>query len=84
MVFKEKQKKSDWLHRKTQRTVNFLRDAQLSELARHTPNYLVKHFDSQHNWLLSEFIQTSPLQFIDEISSEITGQEFMVPGRANR
>lgn len=56
----------------------------LSELARYTPNYLVKHFDSQHNWLLSEFIQTAPLQFIDEISSEITGQEFMVPGRANR
>lgn len=56
----------------------------LSELARYTPDYLAKHFDSQHNWLLSEFIQTAPAQFIDEISSEITGQEFMVPGRAAR
>lgn len=56
----------------------------LSELARYTPDYLSKHFDSQHNWLLSEFIQVAPSQFIDEISSEITGQEFMTPGRAIR
>jgi hypothetical protein len=56
----------------------------LSELARYTPDRLAKHFESQHNWLLSEFIETAPIQFIDEISSEITGQEFMVPGRASR
>ncbi|MEQ6435452.1 YaaC family protein [Comamonas sp. w2-DMI] len=56
----------------------------LSELARYKPEYLAKHFDSQHNWLLSEFIQTAPSQFLDEISAEITGQEFMVPGRAMR
>jgi hypothetical protein len=56
----------------------------LSELARYTPEYLAKHFESQHNWLLSEFIQVAPAQFIDEISSEITGHEFMVPGRATR
>ncbi|GAA0492841.1 YaaC family protein [Tatumella punctata] len=56
----------------------------LSELARYNPDYLSKHFDSRHNWLLSEFIQTAPTQFIDEISSEITGQEFMTPGRAAR
>lgn len=56
----------------------------LSELARYTPDYLAKHFESGHNWLLSEFIQTAPLQFIDEISSEITGQEFILPGRASR
>lgn len=56
----------------------------LSELARYNPDYLAKHFVSQHNWLLSEFIQIAPTQFIDEISSEITGQEFMTPGRAAR
>ncbi len=53
----------------------------LSELARYQPTILVKHFNSRHNWLLSEFIATAPVQFIDEISSEITGHEFMVPGR---
>ena len=36
---------------------------------------LAKHLDSQHNWLLTEFIETSIVQFIDQISSEITGQE---------
>ncbi len=56
----------------------------LSELARYSPEYLSRHFDSQHNWLLSEFIQVAPSQFIDEISAEITGQEFMIPGRAAR
>ena len=53
----------------------------LSELARYQPTVLQKHFASGHNWLLSEFIATAPHQFIDGISSEITGQEFMVPGR---
>ncbi|WP_075123052.1 YaaC family protein [Burkholderia paludis] len=56
----------------------------LSELARYTPDKLAKHLESQHNWLLSEFVEISPSQFIDEISSEITGQEFMIPGRATR
>jgi len=42
---------------------------------------LRKHLETQHNWLLSEFIATACTQFIDEISSEITGQEFMTPGR---
>ena len=54
----------------------------LSELARYTPDKLSKHFDCQHNWLLSEFISSAPSQFIDEISSELTGHEFMLPGRA--
>ncbi len=53
----------------------------LSELARYEPMFLARHFACQHNWLLSEFINTGRYQFIDEISSEITGQEFMIPGR---
>jgi len=52
----------------------------LSELARYSPNILARHFDSNYNWLLSEFILNSLNQFIDEISSEITGHEFMMPG----
>jgi hypothetical protein len=33
----------------------------------------------QKNWLLSEFIQMSPPQFIDEIAAELTGYQFMMP-----
>jgi len=33
----------------------------------------------QKNWLLTEFIQMVPSQFIDEISSEITGYQVMIP-----
>jgi hypothetical protein len=51
----------------------------LSELARYSPQLLHNHFENKHNWLLSEFIQLAPMQFIDEISSEITGEEFLPP-----
>lgn len=53
----------------------------LSELSRYSPDKLAKHFDCQHNWLLSEFIASAPNQFIDSISSEITGHEFFAPER---
>jgi hypothetical protein len=53
----------------------------LSELSRYSPDKLAKHFECQHNWLLSEFISAAPNQFIDSISSEITGHEFALPER---
>lgn len=53
----------------------------LSELSRYSPDKLAKHFECQHNWLLSEFISAAPSQFIDSISSEITGHEFAFPER---
>jgi hypothetical protein len=56
----------------------------LSELARYTPDLLARHLDSQHNWLLSEFINLSLPQFIDEIAAELTGHEFMPPGYSAR
>lgn len=57
----------------------------LSELSRYEPITLMRYLESQQNWLLSEFIEAAPIQFVDEIASEITGQEFMVPGiRATR
>ncbi|WP_421153559.1 YaaC family protein [Aeromonas dhakensis] len=62
-------------------TLTFAAMHRLSELARYTPDKLAKHFDCQHNWLLSEFITSASNQFIDEISSELTGHEFMLPGR---
>lgn len=62
-------------------SITFAAMHRLSELARYDPMRLARHFDCQHNWLLSEFIATARTQFIDEISAEITGQEFMIPGR---
>ena len=62
-------------------TIMFSAMHKLSELARYTPDKLSKHFDCQHNWLLSEFITTAPIQFIDELSSELTGHDFMLPRR---
>ena len=54
----------------------------LSELTRYEPEKLAKHFDCNQNWLLSEFIKLALPQFIDEISSEITGLEFKIPNTA--
>ena len=62
-------------------TLTYAAMHRLSELARYNPMLLDKHLNSQHNWLLSEFIVTARVQFINEISSEITGQEFTIPGR---
>ena len=54
----------------------------LSELSRYTPEKLSKHFDCKHNWLLNDFLKYAPIQFIDEISSELTGLEFKKPKQA--
>lgn len=62
-------------------TLTFAAMHRLSEMARYNPTSLARHFESQHNWLLSEFIDIALYQFIDGVSSEITGNEFMIPGR---
>jgi hypothetical protein len=51
----------------------------LSEICRYKPIELAAFLSGQKNWLLSEFIQMAPNQFIDEIASEITGYLFMTP-----
>jgi len=51
----------------------------LSELSRYDPISLAKHFNVNHNWLLSEFIRASPAQFVYGMASEITGLEFIRP-----
>ncbi len=56
----------------------------LSELSRYNPLALKKHFDSKHNFLLNEFIDLAPRQFIDEIATEMTGKEFMIPGTRSK
>lgn len=65
-------------------TIAFAAMHRLSELSRYNPDCLSRHLECQHNWLLAEFIDSAPLQFIDEISSEMTGLEFMQPGRSSR
>lgn len=52
----------------------------LSELARYDPKGLSRHLSGKENWLLNEFVSLAPSQFIDEISSEITGLDFRIPG----
>tara|TARA_R110001606_G_scaffold394467_1_gene565405 strand:- start:6567 stop:7145 length:579 start_codon:yes stop_codon:yes gene_type:complete len=64
-------------------TLIFAAMHKLSELARYSPERLAKHFEGRYNWLLSEFISIAPLQFIDELSCELTGYEFMPPGRVS-
>lgn len=52
----------------------------LSELSRYNPQILSKHLTKDSSWLISEFINKSIYQFIDQISSEITGSNFRVTG----
>lgn len=52
----------------------------LSELSRYNPQTLSKHLTKDASWLISEFINKSMYQFIDHISSEITGSNFRVTG----
>ena len=58
----------------------FLAMHRLSELTRYDPEKLQNHFECQHNWLLTEFINQATENFIDQIASDITGHELMVPG----
>jgi len=51
----------------------------LSELSRYDPQRLARHLQLQHNWLLAEFLDCAPAQFIHGIAAEITGDEFLVP-----
>lgn len=62
-------------------TIAFAAMHKLSELARYSPDVLGRHFEGRYNWLVSEFIGVAPTQFIDAISSEMTGYDFMPPGR---
>jgi hypothetical protein len=65
-------------------TLTFMALHRISEIARYNPKSLEKHFNSQHNWLLSQFLERALMQFIDECSAEITGYDFMLPGYTSR
>jgi hypothetical protein len=51
----------------------------LSEICRYHPLKLASLLEGDQNWLLTEFINMSPAQFLDEMCSEITGHQFLVP-----
>jgi hypothetical protein len=51
----------------------------LSEMCRYRPLKLVKFVNGRENWLLSEFVQSAPRQFLDGIASELTGYQFLMP-----
>jgi hypothetical protein len=70
---------SDYIGRSSL-TLTFAAMHRLSELSRYDPLSLRKHLERKHNWLLSEFISIATKQFIDEIASEMTGSDFLVPG----
>lgn len=61
-------------------TLTFGAMHRLSEMSRYDPLLLVEHLDRHHNWLLTEFVKIASRQIIDELASEITGREFMIPG----
>jgi hypothetical protein len=52
----------------------------LSELSRYDPEGLMTYLEGKENWLLTEFIELAPMQFIDELVCEMTSLEFGTPG----
>ncbi len=60
--------------------LTFVAMHRLSEMARYDPQSLKKHLETKASWLLSEFITKAPYQFMDQISSEITGVDFKPTG----
>ncbi|GIP40598.1 hypothetical protein J31TS4_38780 [Paenibacillus sp. J31TS4] len=76
---RRKQNGSDWINR-SQITLAYAAMHRLSELSRYNPMILRGYLSGRHNWIITEFIQKSPYQFINEIASEITGYEFLDTG----
>lgn len=60
-------------------TLTLLAMHRLSEICRYKPVQLASLLGGQKNWLITEFIRQSPRQFIDELSSELTGYQIMIP-----
>lgn len=73
-----KAKSTSRIERQTS-TITLAAMHRLSEVCRYAPIQLDKLLQGQKNWLLSEFIRMSGTQFIDEIASEITGKQFLIP-----
>jgi hypothetical protein len=52
----------------------------LSELSRYDPKGLSSYLDGRENWIITEFIELAPTQFIDELVCEMTSLECGLPG----
>lgn len=52
----------------------------LSELVRYNPERYNKLMESKQNWLVHEFVENALIQYIDEISCEITHKNIMTIG----
>jgi len=52
----------------------------LSELSRYDPRGLMSYLEGRENWLMTEFIELAPAQFIDELVCEMTSLEFASAG----
>lgn len=51
----------------------------LSEMSRYDPAGLIDYLSGRESWLLTEFIELAPAQFIDELVCEMTSLEFGLP-----
>ncbi|MCW6681938.1 hypothetical protein NHG29_03520 [Aerococcaceae bacterium NML160702] len=47
----------------------------LSELSRYEPKTLYDYLSNESSWVITEFIKISPFQFINGITSELTGEQ---------
>ena len=61
-------------------TLAFAAMHRLSELSRYDPKGLMRYLEGKENWLLTEFIELAPTQFLDELVCEMTSLEFGLPG----
>lgn len=56
----------------------------LSEMVRYKPDLYNDLLESKYGWLLTEFVELGIEQFVDEISSEISGLNIMRSGVASK
>ena len=61
-------------------TLIFAAMHRLSELSRYDPKGLMRYLYGKENWLLTEFVELAPAQFIDELVCEMTSLEFALRG----
>lgn len=65
-------------------TMTFAAMYAFSHLSRYKATRLSRHLECQHNWLISEYLSLALDQFLDEVSSEITGNQFLAPGQRRK
>lgn len=59
-------------------TLTYAAMHRFSELSRYTPERYSRHLELNQKWLISEFLKSAPIQFIDQIAAEITHQNIEV------